>query len=137
MTATDALERHPLADLLARRGLKAQAYLVRVSEQHQRMGYGQMAYRKEKVSRWIRGDYAPSYRTQLAMAALEGIGPETIHTHGWPGWLLLAMPENHTILTAPWTTSGTVRALEIAGGPVDRRKFLITTTVTLGTTVAQ
>ncbi len=101
------------------------------------MGYGQMAYRREKVSRWIRGDYAPNYRTQLAMAALEGIGSEAIHAHGWPGWLLLAVPEDHTILTAPWTTTGTVHALDIAGGPVDRRKFLITTTLTLAATVAQ
>lgn len=136
MTA-DAAERHPLAYLLAQRGVKAQSYLLRVSEQHRRMGYGQMAYRREKVSRWIRGDYAPNYRTQLAMAALEGIGPEAIHAHGWPGWLLLAVPEDHTILAAPWTTTGTVHALEIAGGPVDRRKFLITTSVTLGATVAQ
>lgn len=133
---TDAAERHPLAYLLAVRGQKAQAYLLRVAEQHQRMGYGQMAYRREKASRWIRGDYAPNYRTQLAMAALEGIPPEAIHAHGWPGWLLLALPD-HTLFTLPWTTTGVVQALEITGGPVDRRKFLITTSVTLGTTVAQ
>ncbi|MFI5774516.1 hypothetical protein ACIA74_39740 [Streptomyces sp. NPDC051658] len=133
---TDAAERHPLAYLLAVRGTKAEAYLLRVAEQHQRMGYGQMAYRKEKASRWIAGVYAPSYHTQLAMAALEGIGPEAIHAHGWPGWLLLALPD-HTLFTLPWTTTGTVHALEITGGPVDRRKFLITTSVTLGATVAQ
>ncbi|MGW1674558.1 transcriptional regulator [Streptomyces sp. NPDC002324] len=134
---TDAAEHHPLAHLLAVRGLKAQAYLLRVAEQHQRMGYGQMAYRREKVSRWIAGVYAPSYHTQLAMAALEGIPPEAVHAHGWPGWLLLALPEDHTLFTLPWTTTGTVHALEITGGPVDRRKFLVTTSVTLGTTVAQ
>lgn len=137
MSAADAPERHPLAYLLARRGMKAQAYLLRVADQHHRMGFGQMACRREKVSRWIRGDYAPSYRTQVAMAALEGIGSDAIHAHGWPGWLLLALPEDRTILSAPWTTTGTVRALEIAGGPVDRRKFLITTTLTLGAAVAQ
>lgn len=137
IAAADAVERHPLAYLLAQRGVKAQAYLLRVSEQHKRMGYGQMAYRREKVSRWIRGDYAPNYHTQLAMAALEGIGAEAIHAHGWPGWLLLAVPEDHTVLAAPFTTAGTVHALEITGGPVDRRKFLITTTLTLGTAVAQ
>ncbi|MFE7268057.1 transcriptional regulator [Streptomyces sp. NPDC057592] len=133
---TDAAERHPLACLLAVRGTKAEAYLLRVADQHQRMGYGQMAHRKEKASRWIAGIYAPSYHTQLAMAALEGIGPEAIHAHGWPGWLLLALPD-HTLFTLPWTTTGAVHALEITGGPVDRRKFLITTSVTLGATVAQ
>ncbi|WP_331759866.1 transcriptional regulator (plasmid) [Streptomyces sp. NBC_01525] len=133
---TDAAERHPLAYLLAVRGQKAEAYLLRVAEQHQRMGYGQMAYRREKVSRWIRGDYAPSYRTQLAMATLEGIPPEAIHANGWPGWLLVALPD-HTLFALPWTSTGTVHALEITGGPVDRRQFLITTSVTLGATVAQ
>jgi hypothetical protein len=133
---TDAAERHPLAYLLAVRGTKAEAYLLRVAEQHQRMGYGQMAYRMEKASRWIAGVYTPSYHTQLAMAALEGIGPEAIHAHGWPGWLLLALPD-HILFALPWTTTGAVQALEITGGPVDRRKFLITTSVTLGATVAQ
>lgn len=84
---------------MALRGTTAEAYLLRVAEQHQRMGYGQMAYRKEKASRWIAGLYAPSYHTQLAMAALEGIPPEAIHAHGWPGWLLLALPD-HTLSTA-------------------------------------
>ncbi|WP_028805920.1 hypothetical protein [Streptomyces sp. 142MFCol3.1] len=60
---TDAAERHPLAV----RGQKAEAYLLRVAEQHQRMGYGQMVYRREKASRWIRGGYAPSYHTQRCM----------------------------------------------------------------------
>ncbi|MEU2899621.1 transcriptional regulator [Streptomyces sp. NPDC006967] len=133
---TDAAERHPLACLLAMRGMKAEAYLLRVAEQHQRMGYGQMAFRKEKASRWITGVYAPSYRTQLAMAALEGIPPEEIHTHGWPGWILLALPD-HTLFTLPWTTTGAMHALETTGGPVDRRQFLITTSVTLSATVAQ
>ncbi|MFF4709606.1 transcriptional regulator [Streptomyces sp. NPDC001297] len=135
MTA-DAVDRHPLASLLALRGQNAEAYLLRVAEQHQRMGFGQMAYRREKVSRWIRGDYAPSYRTQLAMAALEGIPPEAIHAHGWPGWLLLALPD-HTLFDLPWTTTGAVHALEITGGPMDRRQFLITTSVTLGATLAE
>ncbi|MGX1727980.1 transcriptional regulator [Streptomyces diastaticus] len=133
---TETAERHPLAHLLAVRGLNAEAYLHRVAEQHQRMGFGQMAYRREKASRWIRGDYAPSYRTQLAMAALEDIPPEAIHAHGWPGWLHLALPD-HNLFALPWTTTGAVHALEITGGPVDRRKFLITTSLTLGTTVAQ
>ena len=133
---TDSAERHPLASLLAVRGQKAEAYPLRVAEQHQRMGYGQRACRREKASRWIRGDYAPSYHIQLAIAALEGIAPEAIHAHGWPGRLLLAVPD-HTLFTLPWTTSGGGAALEITGGPVDRGKFVITTSVTLGTTAAQ
>ncbi|MFI5775020.1 hypothetical protein ACIA74_42615 [Streptomyces sp. NPDC051658] len=92
---------------------------------------------RRSASRWVSGENAPSLRTQFAMAALEGIPLEAVPAHGWPGWLLLAVPDDHAILTAPWTTTATVHALEIAGGPVDRRKFLITTSVTLGSTVAQ
>lgn len=71
------------------------------------------------------------------MAALEKIPPEAVLAHGWPGWLLLAVPHDHPVLTAPWTTTATPHALEIAGGPVDRRKLLITTSVALTSTLAQ
>ncbi|MEV6425048.1 transcriptional regulator [Streptomyces sp. NPDC051662] len=137
MTVDTAAALHPLAYLLWKRGMTNEAYLFRVAEQHRRMGYGQMGYRKEKASRWVSGEHAPTLRTQFAMAALEKISPEAVLAHGWPGWLLLAVPDDHPVFTAPWTTTATVHALEIAGGPVDRRKFLITTSVTLGSTITQ
>jgi tetratricopeptide (TPR) repeat protein len=137
VTVDTSAEQHPLAYLLSRRGTTHEAYLFRVAEQHRRMGYGQMGHRKEKASRWVSGEHAPTLRTQFAMAALEKIPAETVLAHGWPGWLLLAVPDDHALLTAPWTTTATVHALETAGGPVDRRKFLITTSVTLTSTVAQ
>ncbi|MGW2282866.1 transcriptional regulator [Streptomyces sp. NPDC001770] len=137
MTVETAAEQHPLGYLLSRRAMTHEGYLFRVAEQHKRMGYGQMGYRKEKVSRWLSGEHAPTLRTQYAMAALEKIPPDAVLAHGWPGWLLLAVPDDHAVLTAPWTTTATVHALEIAGGPVDRRKFLITTSVTLTTTLTQ
>ncbi|WP_326681071.1 transcriptional regulator [Streptomyces sp. NBC_01237] len=137
MTLDTTADQHPLAYLLSQRGMSNEAYLFRVAEQHRRMGYGQMGHRKEKASRWVSGENAPTLHTQFAMAALEKIPPEAVLAHGWPGWLLLAVPDDHAVLTAPWTTTATVHALEIAGGPVDRRKFLITTSVTLTGTVAQ
>ncbi|MGW5353368.1 transcriptional regulator [Streptomyces sp. NPDC004031] len=133
---TDA-ELHPLAYLLAVRGLTAEAYLRRVADQHQAMGYGQMATRREKVSRWIAGTHSPTYQTQLAMAALEGRGPDIVHAHGWPGWLLLITADDIAVVTAPWTTTAALHALTITGGPVDRRKFMITTTTALGAVAAQ
>ncbi|MFJ8677332.1 transcriptional regulator [Streptomyces sp. NPDC093589] len=137
MTVNTAAHQHPLAYLLAQRGTTHEAYLFRVAEQHRRMGYGQMGHRKEKGSRWVSGENTPSLRTQYAMAALENIPLDAVLSHGWPGWLLLAVPDDHAVLSAPWTTTATVHALEIAGGPVDRRKFLITTSVTLGSTLTQ
>jgi hypothetical protein len=128
---------HPLAHLLAVRGMTAESYLRRVADQHARMGYGRIASRPEKLSRWVRRGYTPTHTTQLAMAALEGIRPETVQAHGWPGWLHQALPDDTAVLTAPWTTTGTLHALEITGGPVDRRKFLITTPATLSGITAQ
>lgn len=138
MTDDLADELHPLAYLLARRGLKAEAYLRRVADQYRAMGFGQMATRREKVSRWIASTHTPSYRTQLAMAALEGLGPDAVHAHGWPGWLLLLTADDIAVVTAPWTTTAALNALTITGGgPVDRRQFMITTTATLATVTAQ
>lgn len=136
-TEHTAAELHPLADLLARRGQTAEAYLRRVADQHQALGFGQMAYRKEKASRWIAGTHTPTYQTQVAMARLEGLGPEVVHAHGWPGWLLLTAADDTAVLTAPWTTTSALTALRITGGPVDRRRFMLTTTAALGTLAAQ
>ncbi|MFE7752140.1 transcriptional regulator [Streptomyces sp. NPDC057428] len=133
----DAAAEHPFAYLVALRGSTYESYLCRVAAEHKRMGFGQMGYRKEKASRWVSGEHTPSLRAQYAMAAVEGIPPEAVLAHGWPGWLSLAVPDDHAVLSAPWTTTATVHALEIAGGPVDRRKFLITTSVTLGSTLTQ
>lgn len=132
-----AEELHPLAYLLARRGQTAEPYLRRVAAQHAAMGFGHMACRREKLSRWISGTHIPSYRTQLAMAALEGLGPDSVHAHGWPGWLLLTAPDDTAVFAAPWTTPATLTALNITGGPVDRRKFMITTTATLAAVTAE
>ncbi|SEO74261.1 tetratricopeptide repeat protein [Actinacidiphila rubida] len=134
----ETAELHPLAHLLALRGQTAETYLRHVADQHVAMGFGQMACRREKVSRWIAGTHIPSYTTQLAMAAVEGLGPDSVHTHGWPGWLLLTVPDDNAVLTAPWNQTATLDALTItAGGPVDRRKFVITTTATLGAVTTQ
>jgi hypothetical protein len=46
------LVRHPL---LAREHTTAAAYLKRVADRHRALGYGQMAFRKAKFSRWSKG----------------------------------------------------------------------------------
>ncbi|MBI1759041.1 MAG: transcriptional regulator [Actinobacteria bacterium] len=48
---------------------------------------------------------------------------------GWPGWLLLAHPDDRAVLTAAWTPAGTITVLTAVaqGGAVDRRGFLIVT----------
>ncbi|QZZ32836.1 transcriptional regulator [Streptomyces sp. ST1015] len=94
-----------------------------------------MAHRKEKLSRWTKGT-EPEFTAQLAMADLHGIAPEEVRRRGWPDWLLLALHDDRSVWELPWTAAGTVKALEDAGGPVDRRGFVIASLGTLASTGA-
>lgn len=125
--------RHPLAALRVRAGLSAVAYLRLVDEHHQRLGYGPMGIRREKVTRWESGVVVPGDEAQHAMAELHGVPYAAMKRLGWPGWLLRAFPDDHAVLRSPWTPAGTVvsTAASAQGGPMDRRGFLIATGATL------
>ncbi|WP_327074486.1 transcriptional regulator [Kitasatospora purpeofusca] len=124
---------HPLAFLRDSLGLGAEPYLRRVAKRHAALGYGTMATRREKVSRWENGTAVPELTAQLAMADLHRVPPEAVHTLGWPDWLLLTL-DNRTAIDLPWTQSGMLHALaDTARGGLlmDRRGFLIATGATL------
>ncbi|MFF0629897.1 transcriptional regulator [Streptomyces sp. NPDC004296] len=134
-------DRHPLNQVLTLRGWTAEYCLRRVAEKHQALGYGGMATRKEKLSRWTspRKPQTPNMPTQLAMAAVLDIDAREVHARGWPNWLLLGLRDDTTIWESPWTPAGTIQALENAGGLVelDRRGFLTVTTATVASVLAQ
>ncbi|MFI6449653.1 transcriptional regulator [Kitasatospora sp. NPDC050543] len=134
-------DRHPLNQVLALRGWTSEFCLRRVAAKHKDLGYGAMAVRKEKVSRWTRPDspQTPNVSTQLAMADVLGIDSREVYARPWPHWLLLALQDDSTIWESPWTPAGTIQALEDAGGLVelDRRGFLIATTATVAAVLAQ
>lgn len=126
---------HPLAALrhaLGPKPLSAEQYLRRVAARHAALGYGAMATRREKLSRWEHGAATPELSAQLAIADLHGIPADAVHELPWPEWLLLAL-DNRSVLDLPWTQAGMLLALaETArGGPMDRRAFLIASGVTL------
>ncbi|GAA3537454.1 hypothetical protein GCM10022235_01140 [Kribbella ginsengisoli] len=125
--------RHPLAALRHQAGLPALAYLRKVDEQHRRLGYGPMALRREKVTRWESGSVVPDAAAQHAMGELHGVPHKVVKQLGWPGWLLQAFPDDHAVLHSPWTPEGTVVSTAAAaqGGSMDRRGFLIATGATL------
>lgn len=132
---TQPLFTHPLAFLrhtLGPRPLSAEQYLRRVAVRHTALGYGTMATRREKASRWENGAADPETTAQLAIADLHGIPAEAVHTLGWPDWLLLAL-DNRSVVDLPWTQTGMLHALAdtARGGPMDRRAFLIATGATL------
>lgn len=137
ITATAVQHTHPLTTLMARHGLTAAAYLKRVADRHQALGFGAMAHRKEKATRWTREGVTPERTALLAIASLHGIEFADVDRYGWPGFLLLALDDDKAVLESPWTVAGTVTSLTDVGGPVDRRGFLIASTSTLAAAVAQ
>ncbi|MGH3781151.1 MAG: hypothetical protein ACRDR6_24325 [Pseudonocardiaceae bacterium] len=91
-----------------------------------------MATHRKKISQWEAGCVVPELTAQLAIAVLENVPAKAVHQLGWPDWLLLALDDD-SLLRVPWTVEGTRHALieTSAGGPMDRRGFLIATGTTL------
>lgn len=134
-------DRHPLNQVLALRGWTSEYCLRRVAAKHKDLGYGAMAVRKEKISRWtcLKSPQTPNIPAQLAMADVLGIDSREIYNRLWPHWLLLALRDDTAIWESPWTPAGTIQALENAGGLVelDRRGLLTATTATVAAVLAQ
>lgn len=127
-----AMVRHPLTVLRAARRWSGQRYLIEVNRHHQGLGYGAMATHRKKISQWESGCVVPELTAQLAIAALEDVPAEAVHRLGWPDWLLLAL-DGDSLLRVPWTAEETRHTLieTSAGGPMDRRGFLIASGTTL------
>ncbi|MFI0424165.1 hypothetical protein [Spongiactinospora sp. 9N601] len=111
--------------VLARNKWTAEMLLCRIAQRHRQLGYGTMAVRREKVSRWINGTCAPDATTQRAMADVLGVEQCQVDSRGWPAWLLCATDDDRIVMESPWTPAGSVEVLEDVGGRVDRREFLI------------
>ncbi|MEU6403726.1 transcriptional regulator [Streptomyces sp. NPDC046985] len=134
-------DRHPLHQVLTLRGWTSEYCLRRVAARHKALGYGAMAVRREKVSRWTspRSPQTPTVPTQLAMADVLGVDGREIYARPWPQWLRLALRDDVPVWESPWTPAGTIQALEDAGGPVelDRRELVIATTAAVAAVLAQ
>ncbi|MEU5158986.1 transcriptional regulator [Streptomyces sp. NPDC020875] len=124
-----SIEEHPLAYLLHRQGWSATKYLARLGAVHQRLGYGPIARDRKRVTRWTRGGVVPEMTAQRAMAVLHGVPEEEITARPWPEWLKLACVHDRAALDAEWVATTTIDLLDrlAAGGPMDRRGFLVVT----------
>ncbi|WP_405088869.1 hypothetical protein [Microbispora sp. NBC_01389] len=113
------------------------SFLRRLSGWHESLGFGSMATRPEKVSRWKRG-VRPDRYAETAMAAMLGVSTEQVRTMGWPNWLNVALNADQVLLTAPWTPAGALAALDHLGGSesMDRRAALFTGGALAVTTLA-
>ncbi|MFF3116236.1 hypothetical protein ACFVSN_44515 [Kitasatospora sp. NPDC057904] len=101
---------HPLFVLRAALGLSQPEYAGLVARTHAALGLGQMAARREKVSRWESGRTVPEHTAQLAMARIHGIPAREIYLLGWPHWLHLATGDA-ALLHQPHTDEGALLAL--------------------------
>ncbi|MFD5745953.1 transcriptional regulator [Streptomyces sp. NPDC127033] len=113
------------------------AFLRRLAGWHESLGFGSMATRPEKVSRWKRG-VRPDRYAEVAMAAMLGVPTEQARTMGWPHWLRAALDDDQVLLTAPWTAAGALAALDHLGRPdaMDRRAALFSGGALAATTLA-
>ncbi|RST08742.1 hypothetical protein EF910_00380 [Streptomyces sp. WAC07149] len=102
---------HPLAQLRAAAGLSHPAYARLVAETHAALGLGQMAARREKVSRWESGRTVPEHSAQLAMAHIHHVPATEVCRLGWPHWLYLAS-RDAGLLSAPHTDEGAALVLD-------------------------
>ncbi|MEU3910282.1 hypothetical protein [Streptomyces sp. NPDC029721] len=102
---------HPLAQLRAAAGLSHPAYARLVAETHAALGLGDMAARREKVSRWESGRTIPGHSAQLAMAHIHHVPATEVCRLGWPHWLYLAS-RDAGLLSAPHTGEGAALVLD-------------------------
>lgn len=110
------MAQHPLASLRGSVGLSHPAYARLVAQTHADLGFGHMAARREKVSRWESGRTAPELTAQLAMAHIHQVPGEEVERLGWPHWLHLAT-DDATLLHQPWTPDGAINGLHTTTRP--------------------
>ncbi|MEV0589406.1 hypothetical protein [Nonomuraea sp. NPDC050310] len=133
---TTSSERHPLVVLREELGLSMAGYARELDAVHRSLGLGGLAHERQKIYRWEKGLANPEPSAQQAIAVLHGIPVALMTEKPWPEWLASACgraDEAHTF----GCQKGTVEMLSdlAAGGPVDRRQFLIMTSAALGSSV--
>ncbi|MFE7130883.1 XRE family transcriptional regulator [Streptomyces sp. NPDC057638] len=119
---------HPLVHARALFGLSQQALAERVRDAGRRARIN-VATTKKTVSCWEHGR-TPDEATQGLIAIVFDVDERTRRAMPWPHWLPGPdLPE----LCQPWTAAGTVAVLDdvLRSGPMDRRKFIIVSGVTL------
>ncbi|MEV6979082.1 hypothetical protein [Kitasatospora sp. NPDC093806] len=101
---------HPLTRLRTAQGLSHADYARLVARTHAELGLGQMAARREKVSRWESGRTVPEHTAQLAMARIHGVPADEVRRLGWPHWLHLVLSDA-VLLDQAYTDRGAELAL--------------------------
>ncbi|MGW1076724.1 hypothetical protein [Streptomyces sp. NPDC002537] len=114
------MAQHPLVSLRGSVGLSHPAYARLIAETHARLGFGHMAARREKISRWESGRTVPELTAQLAMAHVHQVPGEEVERLGWPHWLHLATGDA-ALPYQPWTVPGALNTLRGTARPSEAR----------------
>lgn len=102
--------RHPLAALRSQAGFTHGEYARLIARTHAELGFGHMAARREKVSRWESSRAVPERTAQLAIAHIHAVPEEEVLRLDWPDWLHLANGDARQ-LELPWTRSAVPEAI--------------------------
>ncbi|WP_436775337.1 transcriptional regulator, partial [Yinghuangia sp. YIM S09857] len=99
-----------------------------IAKTHAELGFGQMAARREKVSRWEAGRAVPELTAQLAMAHIHAVPQEEVMTRKWPDWLHLAIGDARQ-LELPWTSAAVPEAIldAVIGRKLIQQEYLLAT----------
>ncbi|WP_159425196.1 hypothetical protein [Streptomyces sp. TLI_053] len=103
-------------------GLTQTEYAELVARTHAALGYGHLAARPEKVSRWENGRVDPDRSSQLAIARIHRVSPREVDRVGWPYWLHPAA-RRAAMYTLPWTRPGMVELLRSLEGDSRSARF--------------
>lgn len=127
-TAPSPRHRHPLAALRARAGYTHSEYARLIAATHAELGFGHMAARREKVSRWESGRAVPERTAQLAIAHIHAVPEEEVSRLVWPDWLHLAHGDARQ-LELPWTASAVPEAIldAVAARRQTQQEYLLAT----------
>ncbi|MEV0194779.1 hypothetical protein AB0I39_40465 [Kitasatospora purpeofusca] len=98
---------HPLVALRTATGLSQSAYAQLIARVHAELGHGQMAARREKVSRWESGRITPELSAQLAIARIHDVDRDIVLRLGWPQWLPGATGD-HALSGQPWNPQAAI-----------------------------
>ncbi|MFM9499682.1 transcriptional regulator [Streptomyces galilaeus] len=126
--ASSGQRRHPLTILRLKAGWTHSEYARLVAETHAELGFGRMAARREKVSRWEAGRVVPERTAQLTIAHIHGVPEDEVLRRGWPDWLHLANSDARQ-LELPWTGSVVPEAIldAVAGRKEPHQEYLLAT----------
>ncbi|MFJ4095603.1 hypothetical protein ACIPYS_28780 [Kitasatospora sp. NPDC089913] len=103
-------------------GLTQTDYAELVARTHAALGYGHLAARPEKISRWENGRVDPDRSSQLAIARIHRVSPREVDRVGWPCWLHPAA-RRAVMSTLPWTRPSMVEVLRSLEGDSRSARF--------------